>query len=71
MTVESRMPCCPPSRDRLTLTFIPATKGGTALPAQILKEMDSIYNVSCHLPGLECPDVWAETGNEQTYQDVL
>ena len=31
MIVESRMPCCLLSRDRLTLTFIPATKGGTAL----------------------------------------
>ena len=24
-----------------------------------------------HLRGLKCPDVWAETGNERTYQDVL
>ena len=31
MIVESRMPCCLPSRDRLTLTFVPATKGGIAL----------------------------------------
>ena len=31
MIIESRMPCCLPSRDRLTLTFVPATKEGIAL----------------------------------------
>ena len=40
------MPCCPPSRDRLTLTFVPVDEGRNRTPAQILKEMDSIYNVS-------------------------
>ena len=31
MIIELRMPCCLPSRDRLTLTFVPATRGGIAL----------------------------------------
>ena len=31
MIIESRMPCCLPARDRLTLTFVPATKEGIAL----------------------------------------
>ena len=52
------------------INFHSCDKGRNHTPAQILKEMDSIYNI-CHLPGPKCLNVRAETGNERTYQDVL
>ena len=46
------------------VNFRSCDEGRNHTPAQILREMDSIYNVSDNLPGLKCPDVRPETGNE-------
>ena len=45
------------------VNFHSCDEGRNHIPAQILREMGSIYNVS-NLPGLKCPDVWPETRNE-------
>ena len=44
-TTELKMPCYPLLRGRLMSTFVLVMKAGT-IPPQILREMDSIYNVS-------------------------
>ena len=53
------------------INFRSCDEGRNRTLAQILKEMDSIYNISVTFRDLNAPDVWAETGNEGTYQDVL
>ena len=53
------------------INFRSCDKGRNRTPAQILKEMDSIYNVSVTFRDLNARDVRAETGNERTHQDVL
>ena len=53
------------------VNFCSWDEGRNRTPGQILKEMDSIYNISVTFRGPKCPDVRAETGNERTYQDVL
>ena len=46
------------------VNFRSCDEGRNHTPAQILREMDSIYNVSINVLGFECPDVWFETRNE-------
>ena len=46
------------------VNFHSCDEGRNRTPTQILREMDSIYNVSRDLLGFKCPDVWPEAGNE-------
>ena len=46
MTTKSKTPCYPQWRGRLTSIFHSCDEGRKRTPAQILKEIDSIYNVS-------------------------
>ena len=58
-----RMPCCLPSRDRLTLTSFLRRREESHSGADLERDGQYLQRFS-HLPGLKCPDVWAETGNE-------
>ena len=53
------------------INFHSCDEGRNRTPAQILKERDHIYNISVTFRDFKCPDVWAETGDERTYQDIL
>ena len=46
------------------INFPSCDEGRNCTPEQILKEMDSIYNVSVTFRDLNVLDVWPETGYE-------